>query len=85
MNLETSLPARVNNLFFQYGRTHTHPATDLLIGQRESDELDAYTEQYAHLVKSDMTRNDEQHFMGLRFVRTSALSQLVVGCFLVEK
>ena len=79
-----SLAARVSNLYFQYGTTHAHQATDLLIGRRESDELDAFVERGC-FVKSDMTRNDEQYFMGLRFARTSALSQLVVGCFLVEK
>lgn len=82
---QLSLAIRVTNLYFEYGRNHAHPATDLLIGRRESDELDAYVTQFEHLRQSNMTRNDDQHFMGLRFIRTSALSQLVVGCFLVEK
>lgn len=80
-----SLAVRVTNLYFEYGTNHAHPATDLLIGRRESDELDAIIERFGVHATSAMTKNDDQHFMGLRFVRTSALSQLVVGCFLVEK
>jgi len=79
-----SLAVRITNLYSSTEGIMRIPRPTCSLADAKATSLTP-TRQHAHLLKSDMTRNDEQHFMGLRFVRTSALSRSSSAVFLSKE